>query len=194
VLRPLRAFGAPLLDLVAPTPYVDHQSGLDSTVRHGWNYYWKSTHLPELSDDLVDVIAEHAFAATSPRSYVALFHLGGAVARVSGGDTAFGNRHVSHAITLDAVWQPGEEHGDQDIAWMRGFFASLDRFREGVYVNFLGDEGSDRVRQAYGTEQYERLVELKRKYDPTNLFRLNQNIQPDSDATARPASQQDELS
>ena len=76
VLRPLRAFGAPLLDLVAAAPYVDHQSGIDSTVRHGWNYYWKSTYLPELSDDLVDVIAEHAFAASSPRSYAAVFHLG----------------------------------------------------------------------------------------------------------------------
>ena len=71
VLRPLRAFGRPLLDLIAPTPYVNHQSALDSTVLHGWNYYWKSTFLPELRDDLIDVIAEHAFACTSPRSYAA---------------------------------------------------------------------------------------------------------------------------
>ena len=71
-----------------------------------------------------------------------MFHLEGAVSRVAGGATAFGNRQVSHAITLDAVWQPGEDYGDHDIAWTRGFFAALDRFRDGVYVNFLGaDEG-----------------------------------------------------
>ncbi len=158
---------------------MDHQSGLDSTVRHGWNYYWKSTHLPELSDDLVDVITEHAFAGSSPRSYVAMFHLGGAVSRVSGGDTAFGNRQVSHAITLDAVWQPGEDYGDQDIAWTRGFLASLDRFRDGVYVNFLGaDEEPDRVREAYGDAVYDRLAGVKAKYDPDNVFHHNQNIGP----------------
>jgi hypothetical protein len=79
VLRPLRASRTPLLDLVGPTPYVGFQGALDSTVVHGWHYYWKSTHLPELCDDLIDVIAEHAFSCSSPRSYVAMFHLKGAV-------------------------------------------------------------------------------------------------------------------
>lgn len=145
-LRPLRAFGAPLLDLVGPKPYVNHQSGLDSTVCHGWNYYWKSTYLPDLSDDLVNVITQHAFAGSSPRSYAVMFHLGGAVSRAPGGDTAFGNRQVPHAMTLDAVWQPGEDYGDQDIAWTRTFFAALDRFRRGVYVNFLdADEEPGRI-------------------------------------------------
>jgi FAD/FMN-containing dehydrogenase len=179
VLRPLRSFGVPLLDLVAPTPYVDHQSGIDSTVRHGWRYYWKSTYLPELSNDLVNVFTEHAFAGSSPRSYVAMFHLGGAVSRVSGGDTAFGNRQAAHSITLDAVWQPGEDYGDHDIAWTRGFFASLNRFRDGVYVNFLGaDEEPDRVREAYGDAVYDRLAGVKARYDPDNVFHHNQNIGP----------------
>ena len=84
------------------------QSAIDSTVLHGWNYYWKSTHLPELRDDLIDVIAEHAFSCSSPRSYAALFHLKGAVSRVAEGATAFGNRQAAHAITLDSVWRPGE--------------------------------------------------------------------------------------
>ena len=78
----MRAFGKPLLDQVAPTRYVDYQSGIDPTVRHGWHYYWKSTYLPELGDDLADVLVEHAFAASSPRSYAVVFHLGGAVGRV----------------------------------------------------------------------------------------------------------------
>jgi FAD/FMN-containing dehydrogenase len=179
VLRPLRACRTPRLDLVGPTPYVGFQSALDSTVVHGWNYYWKSTHLPALRDDLIDVIAEHAFAGSSPRSYVAMFHLKGAVSRVAEGGTAFGNRQAWHAITLDGVWRPGEDFGDRDTAWARQFFTALGRFREGVYVNFLGgDEAPERVREAYGDSVYDRLVDVKTKYDPDNVFHHNQNICP----------------
>jgi FAD/FMN-containing dehydrogenase len=178
-LSPLRAYGTPLLDLVGPKPYVGFQSALDSTVPHGWNYYWKSTHLPELRDDLIDVLAEHAFSCASPRSYVALFHLQGAVSRVAEGATAFGNRQASHAITLDAVWRPNEDVGDRDTAWTRRFFTALGRFREGVYVNFLGgDEDPGRVREAYGDAVYGRLVDVKTAYDPDNVFHHNQNIRP----------------
>ena len=155
------------------------QSAIDSTVVHGWNYYWKSTHLPELRDDLIDVITEHAFSCSSPRSYAAMFHLKGAVSRVAEGATAFGNRQASHAITLDAVWRPGEDFGDRDIPWTKRFFAALGRFREGVYVNFLGgDEDPDRVREAYGDSVYNQLVEVKTTYDPDNVFHHNQNIAP----------------
>jgi FAD/FMN-containing dehydrogenase len=179
LLRPLRAFRTPLLDLVGPTPYVGLQSAIDSTVVHGWNYYWKSTHLPELGDDLIDVIAERAFCCRSPRSYVALFHLKGAVSRLAEGVTAFGNRQASHAITLDAVWRPGEDFVDRDIAWTREAFAALGRFRQGVYVNFLGgDEEPDRVREAYGNAVYDRLAGVKATYDPDNAFHHNQNVRP----------------
>ena len=177
VLRPLRACRTPLLDLVGPAPYTGFQSALDSTVPHGWHYYWKSTHLPELRDDLIDTLAAHAFAASSPRSYVAMFHLKGAVSRVADGATAFGNRRASHAITLDGVWRPGEGFGERDTAWAREFFAALGRFREGVYVNFLGgDEDPGRVREAYGDDVYRRLVQVKTAYDPGNVFHHNQNI------------------
>src|SRR6266511_4314008 len=169
------------LGLVGPKPYAGFQSALDPTVVHGWNYYWKSTHLPELRDDLIDVITEHAFSCSSPRSYAAMFHLKGAVSRVAEGGTAFGNRQASHAITLDGVWRPGEDFGDRDTAWTRGFFAALGRFREGVYVNFLGgDEDPDRVREAYGDSVYDRLVDVKTTYDPDNVFHHNQNIRPGS--------------
>jgi hypothetical protein len=158
---------------------VEFQSALDSTVVHGWHYYWKSTHLPELRDDLIDLIAGHAFSCSSPRSYVAIFHLKGAVSRVAEGGTAFGSRQTSHAITLDGVWRPGEDVGERDTAWAKGFFAALGRFREGVYVNFLGgDEGSDRVREAYGESAYARLAAVKTVYDPDNVFHVNQNIRP----------------
>jgi hypothetical protein len=110
-----------------------------------------------------------------------MFHLGGAVSRVPEADTAFGNRQASHAITLDGVWRAGEDYADRDIAWTRGFFAALDRYREGVYVNFLGaDEAPDRVRDAYGAAVYDRLVDVKTKYDPANVFHHNQNIRPRS--------------
>jgi FAD/FMN-containing dehydrogenase len=179
MLRPLRGCRRPLLDLVGPTPYVGFQGALDSTVVHGWNYYWKSTHLPELSDDLIDVIVRNAFSCASARSYVAMFHLKGAVSRVAEGVTAFGNRQASHAITLDGVWQPGEDFADRETAWTRKFFAALDRFRQGVYVNFLGgDENPGRVREAYGDSVYTRLVEVKTAYDPDNVFHHNQNIRP----------------
>jgi hypothetical protein len=178
-LAPLRAACSPLLDLAGPTPYVGFQSALDSTVVHGWHYYWKATHLPELRDDLVDLIAEQAFSCSSPRSYVALFHLKGAVSRVAEGATAFGNRQASHAIILDGAWRPGENLADRETAWARGFFDALGRFREGVYVNFLaGDEDPGRVREAYGDSVYERLVEVKSAYDPDNVFHYNQNIRP----------------
>src|SRR5262245_17223910 len=155
VLRPLRASPPPLLDLVGPTPYVGFQSALDSTVVHGWNYYWKSTHLPELRDELIEVIAEHAFSCSTPRSYVAMFHLKGAVGRVAEVGTACRDRQASLAITPDGVGRPGEEFCDRDTAWAGEFFAALGRFREGGYVNFLGcDEDLGRVREAYGDSVY----------------------------------------
>ena len=82
-------------------------------------------------------------------------------------------------MTIDAVWLPGEDHGDRDIAWARGFFTALDRFRDGVYVNFLGaDEAPGRIREAYGDAIYERLAAVKARYDPNNVFHHNQNIEP----------------
>jgi FAD/FMN-containing dehydrogenase len=181
-LRPLRSFGKPLLDLVGPTPYVSHQSALDSTVPHGWNYYWKATHLPELRDNLIEIVAAHAFRSSSPRSYVAIFHLGGAVGRVPEVATAFGNRQASHAMTIDGVWRSGENHAQPEMAWARDFFAALDSYQKGVYVNFLGaDEEPERIRDAYVSAVYSRLAEVKTKYDPDNVFHHNQNIRPRSE-------------
>jgi FAD/FMN-containing dehydrogenase len=100
--------------------------------------------------------------------------------------TAFGNRQASHAITLDAVWRSGEDYADRDVGWTRRFFAALDDYRDGVYVNFLGaDEEPDRIRDAYGTGVYDRLVDIKTKYDPENVFHHNQNIRPLSERMSR---------
>jgi FAD/FMN-containing dehydrogenase len=181
VLRPLREHETPLLDLVSPKPYMAHQSGIDSTVLHGWHYYWKSTDLPELSDDLIDVFVDHAFSAASPRSYSVLFHLGGAVSRVDDDATAYTDRHAPHNININGVWCPdeAEEFAESETAWARRFLDALEPHREGVYVNFLdADDGTQRVREAYGEHTYRRLAEIKAEYDPDNVFHLNQNIEP----------------
>jgi len=177
----LRRFGTPLVDLIAPTPYVAFQSGIDSTVPHGWHYYWKGTNLAGLSDDVITVIADHAYAAGSPRSYAALFHIGGAVARVPRDATAYAGRDVAHTMSIDGVWLPEEsgEHAAAETAWARGFLEALRPHHAGVYVNFLdADDGTGRVREAYGDRTYRRLAEVKAKYDPDNAFHHNKNIRP----------------
>jgi FAD/FMN-containing dehydrogenase len=181
-VQDLRRFGKPLVDLLAPRPYAAFQGALDDTVPHGWHYYWKASDLIGLPDDAIAVIAEHAYAARSPRSYVAMFHLGGAVARVPGDATAFAGRDVSHNIIIDGVWLPGEsgERAAAETAWVRRFYEALQPHRaDGVYVNFLdSDDDSSRVLEAYGDRNYRRLAEVKAKYDPDNVFHHNKNIRP----------------
>jgi FAD/FMN-containing dehydrogenase len=180
-VRALRQCGTPLVDLVGPVPYVDHQSGIDATVLHGWHYYWKATNLAGLSDDVIDTVTEHAYEATSPRSYAAMFHLGGAVARVSKEGTAYPGRDVEHNIVIDAAWLPEDDDTVRaaEIDWARRFVAALQPQGAGVYVNFLdSDDGTSRVRDAYGDDTYRRLAEVKAKYDPDNVFHHNKNIRP----------------
>ena len=179
-VRALREFGTPLVDLVRPTRYVDHQRGIDDTVPHGWHYYWKAANLTRLSDEVIDVVAEHAYDATSPRSYAAMFHLGGAVARVPWEATAYPGRDVEHNIIIDAAWLPQQYDsvGTADTAWARKFLAALQPHHAGVYVNFLDSDDTSRVREAYGDDTYRRLADVKARYDPENVFHDNKNIQP----------------
>jgi FAD/FMN-containing dehydrogenase len=179
ILRPLKEFGRPIVDLLEAKPYAELQSMFDPNVPHGWHRYWKSVELPPLTDEAIDALVENAAAQTSPRSYCIGFQLGGAVARVSADETAFGQRDAAHSVVINAVWTEDDADGERHVAWAREFFSALKPHAgPHVYVNFLGDEGAERVRQAYGERTYERLATLKRKYDPTNLFRLNQNIEP----------------
>jgi FAD/FMN-containing dehydrogenase len=177
-VAPLRNHAAPLLDLLAPKPFLVHQSMFDPTVRHGWHYYWRSVELPVLKDDVIDILVEQCSRISSPLSYAVMFHLGGAVARIPEDATAYSHRHVVHNININGAYTPDENLADTETAWTRDLYHALQPYAEGVYVNFLADEGRDRVRAAYGDVKYERLVELKRRYDPANVFRLNQNIQP----------------
>jgi FAD/FMN-containing dehydrogenase len=180
-VRALRRFGTPLADLVEPRQYVDHQSAIDDTVPHGWHYYWKAANLDDLSDAVIDIVAEHAYRASSPRSYAAMFHLGGAVARVPRDATAYPFRDVAHNIIVDAAWLPEQDDtiGAAETAWARTFLDALAPHRAGVYVNFLdSDDDASRVLEAYGIANHRRLVEVKAKYDPENVFHNNKNIRP----------------
>jgi hypothetical protein len=181
-VQALRRLGTPLVDLLAPTPYAAFQGGLDDHVPHGWHYYWKATNLAGLTDDTIAVIADHAYTANSPRTYAAMFHMGGAVARVPRDGTAYAGRHVAHNIIIDGAWLPEEsdEVAAAETAWTRGFLEALGPHRGGgVYVNFLdADDDASRVREAYGDHIYRRLVEVKAKYDPDNAFHHNKNIRP----------------
>jgi hypothetical protein len=181
-VQDLREFGSPLIDLLSPQPFVAFQGGFDDTVLHGWHYYWKATNLVGLTDDAIAVIADHAYTANSPRSYAAMFHFGGAVARVPDDATAYAGREIPHNIIIHGAWLPAEsdEHAAAETVWARRFLHALQPHSAGgVYVNFLdSDDDSGRVQEAYGDQIYRRLAELKAKYDPDNAFHHNKNIRP----------------
>jgi hypothetical protein len=164
---------------VVPKPYVAHQKMFDAAYPHGRHYYWKAHKLGPLTDEIIDVVVDHATQVTSPLSAIPIFCLGGAVARVPEESTAFPYRDASHDLNIVASWLP-EDLGDADrhIEWVRGLFSALEPYSRGVYVNFTSDDAAERVRQAYTEGQWTRLVALKAKYDPTNFFRMNANIPP----------------
>jgi FAD/FMN-containing dehydrogenase len=177
-IAPLRGFGAPLADVIGLTPYTSHQGLIDASVPHGLGYHWKSEYLRPLGDALIDTLVAHAWRAPTPECYAAVFHMGGAVARGDPDGSAFEDRRAAHAMTIDGVWSDPAA-SEACVAWVRGFWGAVRPHSTGrVYVNFLGEEGEDRVRAAYGPTKHERLRALKRRYDPANVFRLNQNIVP----------------
>jgi FAD/FMN-containing dehydrogenase len=179
VVRPLKELGNPIVDLLEPKLYTALQSMFDPAVPHGWHRYWKSVELPPLTDEAIDTLVEHASAQTSPKSYCIVFQLGGALALAREDESAFTQRDSAHNVNINAVWTEDDLEGERHVAWAREFFSAMQPHAgEHVYVNVLGDEGADRVRQAYGARQYERLAALKRTYDPANFFRMNQNISP----------------
>jgi hypothetical protein len=177
VLRPIRRFGVPVLDLFAPKPFAAHQQLFDPSFRHGCWYYVRSCDVAELPDAVIDIVAEHGRRMASPLSSVALWQMGGAVARVADDDTAFGGRSSGFTFNINGNTATADGFEEQR-QWARDYWADLAPFHAGVYVNFLMKEGGTRLRQAYGDAKHQRLGALKCKYDPANFFRLNQNISP----------------
>jgi len=177
VIRPMKEFGSPLFDLCVPKPFVAHQSMFDASFPHGQWYYFRSANLAELNDAVIDIVAERAQRMTSPLTAFPIFQLGGAIRRVGDDETAFSGRDAGHTININATTATAAGF-DEEREWSRSFWTALRPYHSSVYVNFLMDEGEERIRQAYGPERYDRLKALKRKYDPDNFFRLNQNIPP----------------
>src|SRR5712692_2551116 len=173
-LKPLRSFGPPAADLVTRKPYATHQATFDATVLHGWHYYWKSEYFQGLTDELIEVMAAHAWRKRSPLSYTLFWLLGGQAARVADSSSAYNGRGAQFVINVNGITAEADET-QADREWTREFWSAVrPHSTGGVYVNFLMDEGQDRVLAAYGPEKYARLQELKRRYDPSNLFRMNQ--------------------
>jgi len=180
VLGPLRSFGPPLSDGIAPMRYREFNTTDPATVfPHGDRNYWKSSFLRELSDDAIaTLIARLLVAPSLDTCFLVVEQMGGAINRVDLEETAFPHRDSEYNLVVVATGFAAVDDAAH-IAWVRETWAAMQPFSRGaVYLNYLGDEGTDRVKSAYGAATYARLARIKTKYDPHNLFRVNQNITP----------------
>jgi FAD/FMN-containing dehydrogenase len=177
VLQPLRRAIPPLADRIGPISYAELQKAGDASFPRGHRFYWKAQFLRQITDAAANTLIERFPSVPSPRSFFVFQQVGGAISRVPAAATAYANREAAYDSFPVSIWSdPAAD--EANIAWAREMYTALRPFgMGGVYVNNLGDEGHERVRAAYG-ENYDRLVTLKRKYDPDNLFRLNQNVSP----------------
>lgn len=180
VIQPLRELAQPLADLTGPMPYTVIQSSLDALFPAGvLSHYWKSHYLTSLDDVVIDDLVEWAIERPSEMTIVDLWAMGGAASRVPAEATAFGDRSAPFWLVFNTTWADPAET-ETNINWTREFWRTMQpHAREGIYMNFpgLNEEGDQMVQASHGAN-YERLVAIKNKYDPTNLFRLNQNIKP----------------
>jgi FAD/FMN-containing dehydrogenase len=174
----IKAFGSPVGDIVQPRPYITQQKLLDATQPDGRRYYWKSEYLPGVEDGLLAQFIKHGERIESPHSAMLLFPLHGALSNLPEDHSAVGNRRTGMVFNLAASWENPDDD-DANIAWARDAWSEMRQFSTGgTYINFLNEEeGDDRIHDAYG-KNYDRLVKIKTKYDPDNLFRANKNIVP----------------
>lgn len=179
-LAPLRTFAEPLIDFSGRMPYVQAQTVFDEDYpAHTMRYYWKSSNLTGLQDDVIDHIVTHARRQPSPYSTMDIWHVGGVLKRADDASSAFSGRKAAFLFNPEANWVNPEDDA-VNIRWVRESLEAVRPFSDGSrYFNFPGlhEEGHEIVKTTFG-EKYERLVALKRKYDPDNLFHLNQNISP----------------
>lgn len=180
IVAPLRSFGEPLADFSGRMPYRLIQSQYDGLFPKGRDRnYWKSTYLSHLDDEVVRDVTAWMAKRPSEMTFASIWKFGGFVQRVAADATAFGDRSMPFMLSLDAIW-PDARGDEANIGWVRGCLQDMQRHSTGrLYLNFPGHgEGANLVRDAFGAEAYERLATIKRRYDPKNLFRLNQNILP----------------
>ncbi|MGX7873872.1 FAD-binding oxidoreductase [Mesorhizobium sp. ORM6] len=178
IVRPLREYGTPMEDRIGPVSYLQIQSAGDSIFPRGRRYYWKAQFMREITDQAIDTLLE-AYAAAPSESLLVFQQVGGAISRVPVAETAYANRDALYDCFPISIWDnPADD--EAHIRWARDLWDAMRPFSTGgVYANNLGEEGMDRVLAAYGGN-YPRLAALKNKYDPTNFFRLNQNVRPAS--------------
>ena len=180
VVQPLRNFGEPLVDFSCRLPYRSIQSLYDGLFPKGRDRcYWKSTYLKNLDEDVIGAITARMAKRPSEMTFASIWKFGGAVQRVSADATAFGDRGMDFMLSLDAIWSsPADDAAN--MTWVRQFWDDMQRHSTGrMYLNFPGHgEGANLVRDAFGAQAYGRLQKIKRKYDPQNLFCMNQNIEP----------------
>ncbi len=177
---PLRGFGEPLVDFSGRMPYGTIQTMYDALFPKGRDRcYWKSTYLKGLDGDVIREVTEWLSQRPSEMTFASIWKFGGAVQRIAPDATAFGDRSMPFMLSLDAIWSKPRED-EANISWVRNTWQDMQRHSTGrMYLNFPGlGEGDHLVRDAFGAEIYTRLQEIKKKYDPSNLFRLNQNILP----------------
>jgi len=180
LIEPIRSAVPPLFEFVTPIPYTMLQQMFDASAPWGILAYEKAVYLDDLTDAAIDVIVAHQAKKQSPLSFLPVFPLGGAYSRAQGDATAFGgSRDTKYVVNISAA-APTPELFDADRAWVRAFWSDLVPHATGVgsYVNFMSEYEENRVRAAYGPEKYERLAQIKAKYDSDNVFHLNANIQP----------------
>lgn len=182
LIQPLRQLTTPVIDFSGPAPYTAMQSIFDPLFPKGeLLHYWKGTYLTNLDDKVIATISEWAAASPSSRTIIDLWAMGGAVSRVAAQETAFGDRSAPFWLVFNTTWSDPKDT-DKNIAWTRAFYEAMQPYsRGGGYLNFPGlseDQGQEQyIRASFGAN-YERLAAVKNKYDPANLFRLNQNIKP----------------
>ena len=180
ILAPLRGFGQPVADTVAPIPYLGMQGLLGPGFPHGRRNYWKSGMTDRITDAAIDAVVDFGSRIPSPHTAIVFVDCHGAYTRVDPAATAYGQRGLQHDLVILSSWVDPEE-SDRNIRWTRELFSAVEpELAAGIYVNDLdADDGSARVKRAYGAN-YERLLTLKRRLDPTNFFRMNHNILPTS--------------
>ncbi|MGD8710169.1 MAG: FAD-binding oxidoreductase [Ectothiorhodospiraceae bacterium] len=176
MLRPLREFGEPLADVVERQPYAATQSALDALFEAGARNYWRSCNYAEMADGVLDVVVDFAARFPSPQSDILIAHVGGAIADISPHATAYPHRNAQFIVSPGARWMdPADD--DRCLSWVRECGDALAKFpTAGTYVNFVTEE-QGRERAAYGSN-YDRLAAVKAKYDPENVFSMNQNVRP----------------
>ena len=176
-LAPLRAVGSPIADVIGPHPFAGWQQAFDPLLTPGQRNYWKTHDFSEMSDAMIDLALGYVATLPDPQCEVFFAQVGGAQARVSDDATAYQGRSAAFVMNVHGRWSDASQD-EGGIAWCRALWNALTPYATGeAYVNFMTEDEGERLESAYGSS-YQRLVELKNRYDPQNLFRMNQNIPP----------------